>query len=122
MCRCALDWIACIHCNTPSATPKKQYDKNIAQAIALNKKLIACENTEDILSLLASLPGALTKMAGGGQLNSVNFSTALHRMARFCSNNRAIRKKTLTDPRFALFICSLSEAMAGMDYTLSLSE
>lgn len=101
---------------------KKQHDKNMAQAIALNKKLIACENTEDILSLLASIPGVLTKMAGGGQLNSVNFSTALHRMARFCSYNRDVRKKTLMDPRFALFVCSLSEAMAGMDYTTSLSD
>ena len=101
---------------------KKHYDKNMAQAIALNKKLIACENTQDILSLLASIPGALTKMAGGGQLNSVNFSTALHRMARFCSYNQDIRKKTLMDPRFALFLCSLSEAMAGMDYTTSLSD
>lgn len=101
---------------------KKKYDKGMAEAIALNKKLIACENTEEILSLLASIPGALTKMAGGGALNSVNFSTALHRMARFCSYDRDTRKKTLMDPRFALFLSSLTEAMAGMDYTASLSD
>lgn len=100
----------------------KKYDENMTQAIAINKKLIECGSAEDILSLLAATPGALTKTAGGGALNSVNFSTALHRMARFCSNDRETRRKTLMDPRFALFICSLSEAMAGMDYTISLSD
>jgi len=100
----------------------KKYNEVMAQAIVLNKKLIQCESNEEILSLLASKPGALTKMAGGGALNSVNFSTALHRMARFCSYDQQARKKTLNDPRFALFFCSLTEAMAGMDYTASLSD
>lgn len=101
---------------------KEKYDKNMAQAIAFNKKLVTCESTDEILTLLASTPNALTKMAGGGALNNVNFSTALHRMARFCSYNQQTRKKTLMDPRFALFLCSLTEAMAGMDPTVSLSD
>lgn len=101
---------------------KKKYNARMAQAIALNKKLISCDSTEEILSLLAATPGALTKMAGGGALNSVNWSTACHRMARFCSYDQDVRKKTLMDPRFALFLCGLSEAMAGMDFTTSLSD
>jgi hypothetical protein len=96
---------------------KKNYDKLMAQAIALNKQLIECKSSDEILGLLASTPNALTKMAGGGALNSVNYSTALHRMARYSAKER---KHTLMDPRFALFLSSLCEAMAGMDYTRSL--
>ena len=95
----------------------KKHDKLMARAIALNKELICCESSQDILSLLAQQPHALTKMAGGGALNSVNFSTALHRMARYSPQDRS---QTLRDARFALFLCSLAEAMAGMDYTQSL--
>lgn len=105
----------------PKSSPrfKKKYDKLMGQAIALNKQLIQCESSDQILGLLASTPNALTKMAGGGALNSVNYSTALHRMARYSAKER---KDTLTDPRFALFLSSLCEAMAGMDYTRPLSD
>lgn len=97
----------------------KKYDELMVQSIALNKQLIECESSDEILGLLASTQNALTKMAGGGALNSVNFSTALHRMGRYSSKER---RNTLMDPRFALFLCSLAEAMAGMDYTRSLSD
>jgi hypothetical protein len=95
----------------------KKYNAQMQQAIALNKQLIACESEEEILTLLAMTPHALTKMAGGGALNSVNFSTALHRLARFCSSNQETRRATLMDPRFALLLCSLAEFMVGMDST-----
>lgn len=95
-------------------------NSKIQQAIAINKKLIACDTPFDVLNELASIPNALTGLAGGGALNSVNFSTGLHRIARYVGRSDA-RAATLSDAKFALFLCSLSEALAGMDYTQSLS-
>jgi hypothetical protein len=76
---------------------------------------------------LASSKGALTTLGGGGVMNSVNFSTALHRVARHLqyqnnnnhqNNNNADnegnnRSRILSDPRFALLVCSAAEALMG---------
>ena len=77
------------------------------------------ETAQDLLSLLASTKGALTAPGGGGALNSVNFSTAMHRVGKYLSyfnhNQREGNDRTriLADPRFALFVCSAAEALVG---------
>jgi len=74
------------------------------------------------LAFLSSHKGALTSVAGGGVLNSINFSTAFHRLARHSQysnpqrnnanfNAKNDRSKVLTDPRFAFLLCSAAEAM-----------
>lgn len=90
--------------------------------IQLNKKIIASDTAADVISLLAtSTPDALTKTAGGGALNSVNFATSVHRIGRYLAYNHNDRAATLSDPKFALFMCSFAEALAGVDYTQPLS-
>jgi hypothetical protein len=82
----------------------------------LNQKLVACETAPDLLQVLQNEKDCLRVHAGGGCLNSVNFSTALHRLARHCSANqtaRTTRANVLTDPRFALFLASLGEALCS---------
>jgi hypothetical protein len=87
----------------------------------LNKGVLDCESAMDILKLIGQQDGALTGLAGGGALNSVNFSTAIHRIARYLNSNPQDRSILLTDPKFALFLSSLSEAIAGMDFSQPLS-
>lgn len=92
----------------------------------LNAQLVQCPDARAVLSLLASTKGSLTTYGGGGKLNSVNFSTSLHRIARHlqfngsdnniknsnsCNNDGNNRSKILSDPRFALLVCSASEAL-----------
>lgn len=90
--------------------------------IQLNKKIIASETAADVISLLASsAPDALKKTAGGGSVNSVNFATSIHRIGRYLAYNNHERAATLSDPKFALFLCSFAEALAGVDYTQPLS-
>jgi hypothetical protein len=48
----------------------------------LNQAIVTCETAQDVLQLLASTEGALTSVGGAGRMNSVNFSTALHRIAK----------------------------------------
>ena len=94
-----------------------------------------------------------THLAGANKVNSVNFSTCLHRLARFASsnnnnnnyyhqgrgqqhNNRQHqqqqnnknegsnnsvdeRTKVLSDPRFALLVCSMAEMACGIDSNVS---
>ena len=107
----------------------RNYNKNDAAAAAernvyiqLNKKIIAAETASDVINLLeSSAPDALKKTAGGGAVNSVNFATAIHRIGRHIAYNNQDRASTLSDPKFALFLCSFDEALAGVDNTQSLS-
>ncbi len=83
----------------------------------INQGITSQETALDLLTFLSSQKGALTNKAGGGMLNSVNFSTAFHRIARHVNNindqsEKNDRSKVLTDPRFALLLCSTAEAMA----------
>ena len=90
--------------------------------IQLNKKIIAAETAGDVINLLvSSAPDALKKTAGGGAVNSVNFATSIHRIGRYLAYNNQDRAATLSDPKFALFLCSFAEALAGVDYTQPLS-
>lgn len=108
---------------------KHNNSKEQNHSIILNYQIIQQENAEDVLSLVASQKGALSKIAAGGKLSSVNLSTAIHRLTKhvLSSNyrshddkNRNIdgsnssnnsRSKILADPRFALLICSAAEAL-----------
>lgn len=86
--------------------------------IQLNKKIIASETAAHVINLLASsAPDALKKTAGGGAVNSVNFATSIHRIGRYLAYNNQDRAATLSDPKFALFLCSFAEALAGVDYS-----
>jgi len=99
----------------------------------LNGQLTQCQDAKELLQLLSRQRGALTERGGGGVLNSINFSTAVHRLARhsigtYNNSNRQqqqqqqrddnnsgggnTRASVLTDPRFALFLASLAEALA----------
>jgi hypothetical protein len=81
----------------------------------INQKLVECPDATCLFHLLQSIPGALTRPGGGGALNSINFSTALHRLARHSVNSNdytATRATILSDPRFALLVAALAEAMA----------
>jgi hypothetical protein len=85
----------------------------------LNQQIATQENALDLLALLASTKGALTNVAGGGMMNSVNFSTSIHRIARHLQyayqnqDERSNRSRILSDPRFALLVCSAAEALEG---------
>ena len=77
-----------------------------------------------------SLPvtSAATHLAGANKVNGVNFSTCLHRLARFASNTNHHgeesdeRKLALSDPRFALLLCSVAEMGARADASLTVME
>jgi hypothetical protein len=87
----------------------------------LNQQIVQRPNAQDLINFLASTKGALTNLGGGGSMNSVNFSTALHRIARhlqFYYQNEDEgndRSRVLADPRFALLACSAAEALVGGD-------
>jgi hypothetical protein len=84
---------------------------------AFNQKMISQQNAQDLLSVLASKKGALSSYAGGSTLSTVNFSTAIHRIGKNLSGHLTRdqpgneRGKILSDPRFALLMCSTAEAM-----------
>jgi hypothetical protein len=82
----------------------------------LNQKLVACPSAVEVLQTLQEAPGALTKTASGGVLNTVNFSTAIHRLARHSLQPQA-RAPTLADARLALLVAGLAEALVA-DTTL----
>jgi hypothetical protein len=88
----------------------------------------------------SSLSSSATHLAGAQKLNSVNFSTCLHRLARFAAKgsysstpspndntnnnnnnqkNTDARKQVLSDPRFALLVCSMAEMASGVDASIS---
>lgn len=76
----------------------------------------------------AEVTTAATHLAGARKVNSVNYATCLHRLARFASNTNYNNsdedewKKTLSDPRFALLLCSVAEMGARVDASLSVKE
>jgi RAP domain len=76
----------------------------------LNGQITKCQSAKELLHVLQSTSKALTKKGGGGALNSVNFSTAMHRLGRFGGKEPSERAVTLFDPRFALLLASLGEA------------
>jgi len=89
---------------------------------------------------------AATHLAGANKVNSVNFSTCLHRLARFANNNNQYqnqhkgqnnqnkgrqnqnqqqsdeRTKVLSDPRFALLVCSMAEMACGVNANVSMKD
>lgn len=95
----------------------------------LNQALVKAESAAAVLQLLQKYATLQSKSAGAS-LNSVNFSTALHRLARHATttttnnnnnnNNNGVvvvsdkkfdRAQTLSDPRTALLLASIAEAM-----------
>ena len=78
----------------------------------LNRKLVQCDSAEDLFRILQESPRALTKQGGGGVLNTVNFSTAIHRLARHSTQPKA-RAPILSDVRLALLVAGVAEALAG---------
>ena len=82
-----------------------------------NKQIMQQETAQDLLNVLASRKGALSSVAGGGKLSTVNISTSIHRLARhmtqYTSKNKPgnDRSQILSDPKFALLICSTAEAL-----------
>eukprot|EP00804_Cyclotella_cryptica_P031368 CCRYP_012184-RH/>CCRYP_012184-RH protein AED:0.21 eAED:0.21 QI:390/1/1/1/0.8/0.66/6/200/821 len=110
-----------------------------------NSKLTQCNSASELLACFMDqtsakgyaeryndvqstpLTSAATHLAGATKANSVNFSTCLHRLARFASNTHHNeecdeRKQTLSDPRFALLLCSVAEMGARADPNLSVLE
>jgi len=114
------------------------FTKELGQAKAINKELINATTAQEILDIFISKGGAKGS-AGGDTFNSVNFSTCLHRLAKFANqydnynkpnnNNSNIknsnikngkpmtvdekRRLVLSDPRTAILIASLSEALVA---------
>jgi len=108
----------------------------LEQAKAINTELIRATTAQLVLAYFVAKGGA-RGTAGGGIFNSVNYSTCLHRLARFATipsssssttntpisrdsdlHPEKIRKSILTDPRFAILTASLCEAIAGMTPSL----
>lgn len=93
----------------------------------LNSEIVKQDNASGVLQFVASTKGALTSVGGGGKLNSINFSTSIHRIAKhlaFAWQNPEgnDRSKILSDPRFALLVCSASEALGGADVKDALNQ
>lgn len=125
------------HANKKNNQKKNNYySKELGQAKAINKELINASTTKEILDIFIAKGGAKGS-AGGDTFNSVNFSTCLHRLARFANqhdnynqrnqggeghkntnnkNGKSMttdekRRLVLSDPRTAILIASLSEAI-----------
>ena len=65
--------------------------------------------------------GAARGTVGNDEMNSINFSTSLHRIAKTCTmfrpknspdyiSSKQLRTQILTDPRLAILLCAVSEA------------
>eukprot|EP00571_Detonula_confervacea_P017812 CAMPEP_0172298486 /NCGR_PEP_ID=MMETSP1058-20130122/1119_1 /TAXON_ID=83371 /ORGANISM="Detonula confervacea, Strain CCMP 353" /LENGTH=1283 /DNA_ID=CAMNT_0013007761 /DNA_START=130 /DNA_END=3978 /DNA_ORIENTATION=- len=114
-------------------------------ARAFNAQLTKCNSVSELLVAFmeqtSSSPPitAATHLAGANKANSVNFSTCLHRLARFANANSGgnnnfnknnskkeeevdERKQVLADPRFALIVCSMAELASGCDANVSMKE
>ncbi len=124
---------------TSSSSSGEEDDNNNKSSITTT--IVAADDTRR---------SSATHLAGANKVNSVNFSTCLHRLARFAtadtknySNNghAAIqrsntnptnnshesggdnqRRKALSDPRFAILVCSMAEMACGCDANLSIGE
>ena len=106
---------------------------HLEQAKAMNTELIKATTAQQVLAYFVAKGGA-RGVAGGGIFNSVNYSTCLHRLARFATtipitptnptltgtaeHPEKIRKSILIDPRFAILIASLCEALVGVTPSL----
>lgn len=105
------------------------YWKEIDQAKKINKELMSVNSAQEVLELFIAKGGA-KGVAGNNVFNSVNFSTLVHRLARFAletdhgqrknsnhqkgkifSNVQNNRSVVLSDPRTAILLASLSEAL-----------
>ena len=93
----------------------------------LNSKIITCNLPSEVLSTFVE-SGAARGIGGNDEMNSVNFSTSLHRIAKTCTmfrqykknyeeddsppvpTQKQLRTSTLTDPRFAILLCAVAEA------------
>lgn len=81
--------------------------------VALNRKITQAESYTELLRILQD-SGNLSKKCSAGTLNSVNFSTSLHRLARHAVNSgyKQSRAAILSDPRTALLLACAAESMA----------
>lgn len=104
-----------------------KFNKSLVAAKAINKKLIDSNSAQEVLEFFISEGGA-KGIAGGDAFNSVNFSTFMHRLARFATfvdyskknlrndiSTDDQRRIILSDPRTAILIASLSEALVQPD-------
>jgi hypothetical protein len=76
----------------------------------LNARMVESESANELFQALQQSTGALTKSAGGGVLSTVNFSTAIHRLAKHSMQPKA-RPAILADPRLALLLAAIAEAL-----------
>ena len=116
------------HNNSMQNQNNNNMSNPLMKAKNLNYKIINCEFPSEVLATFVA-SGAARGVAGNNEMNSVNFSTSLHRIAKTCSmfrprnhNNsedgaasnpptqKELRSSTLTDPRFAILLCVVSEA------------
>lgn len=102
--------------NTPAGRRGSPGSSILQNSKRLNQLLVACESASEVLTLLQNTKGSLTQKASGGTMNSVNFSTSIHRLCRHSLNQRDTRAATLADPRFALLLASTAEAMVTMPF------
>jgi hypothetical protein len=89
-----------------STSRSRRYDPDSRE---LNQKIVQCTDAPSLLKVLQN--AGITKRAAGGVLNSVNFSTSFHRLARHSVGKQEMRAQILADPRFALLLASLAEAI-----------
>ncbi|CAJ1961283.1 unnamed protein product [Cylindrotheca closterium] len=106
--------------NSQGNRRKGGHNRHLSPNGILNAKITQQKNAAEVLNLLASTKGALTNVGGGSKLNSINFSTSMHRIGRnvawaWQNPEGNDRSKILSDPRFALLMASAGEAMGGAD-------
>jgi hypothetical protein len=104
-----------------------------------NVKLTKCNSASELLqtfmdqtsyksdSYIGEVTTAATHLAGARKVNSVNYATCLHRLARFASDNHSSQdvdewKATLSDPRFAMLLCSVAEMGSRVDASTSVRD
>ncbi len=92
-----------------SVSPQRQARRYSFENRELNQKIVQCADAPSLLKVLQN--AGITKKAAGGSLNSVNFSTSFHRLARHSVGKQEMRAQILADPRFALLLASLAEAI-----------
>mmetsp|Transcript_16485 Transcript_16485/g.33262 ORF Transcript_16485/g.33262 Transcript_16485/m.33262 type:complete len:549 (+) Transcript_16485:184-1830(+) len=112
----------------------RQYNSQLTKCNSVSELLSSfMEQTSTTSSTTAGdNTSSATHLAGANKLNSVNFSTCLHRLARFAAkgsysstpstsnmNQNDARKQVLSDPRFALLVCSMAEMASGVDASTS---
>ena len=97
-----------------SSNRKYQSQRPDSDSVLFNQKIVQCNDAISILKVLED--ASITKPAAGGVLNSVNFSTAFHRLARHSVGKQEMRAQILADPRFALLLASLGEALQDRQF------